>query len=248
MTCDRMIGPFRCCSVVQGDCLELCAVLGSGCFDAIIMDPPFGIGFASQPTKWQRRAGMDREYWDEFPPDITNLMHLAPVRIIWGGNYFPLPISKSWLCWYKPGSPPSMGDFELAWTNLDKPTAHFTQSISATNAERVGFPTQKPLALMEWTIKQAGMPETILDPFLGSGTTAVAALKLGRHFLGFEISEAYCKIARDRIALVENQPNLFERTTKMAEQCRLYDGPDKSGALMGELDAMVELQMLKESK
>ena len=78
--------------------------------------------------------------------------------------------------------------------------------------------------------------------------TASAALKLGRHFLGFEISEAYCKIARDRIALVQNQPNLFDRTIKLAEQARLYEGPDKSGALHGELDALVELQMLKEKR
>ena len=60
-------------------------------------------------------------------------------------------------------------------------------------------------------IAEKAPPGTILDPFLGSGTTAVAAKKLGRHFLGFEISSEYCRIARERIALVEAQPSLFDK-------------------------------------
>jgi DNA modification methylase len=83
--------------------------------------------------------------------------------------------------------------------------------IRAGNDE-LFHPTQKPVALIEWCINLRWMPiGTILDPFLGSGTTAVAALKLGRHFLGFEIEPRYVEIARQRIALVEAQPNLFER-------------------------------------
>src|SRR5208282_3419272 len=73
-------------------------------------------------------------------------------------------------------------------------------------------PTLKPVELFKFFITNHTRPgELVLDPFLGSGTTAVAALKLGRHFLGFEISEEYCRIARERIALVEAQPNLFEK-------------------------------------
>ena len=109
-------------------------------------------------------------------------------------------------------------------------------------------PFQKPEALIGFCLMLSKTSGTVLDPFLGSGTTAVAALKLGRHFLGFEISEEYCKIARARIALVENQPTLFEKVQR-TEQMRLdamnYDGPDKVGALMGEVDAMIELEMLK---
>ena len=90
--------------------------------------------------------------------------------------------------------------------------------------------------------------ETILDPFLGSGSAAVAALNLGRHFLGFEISEKYCEIARERVALVEAQPSLFGRTQQMRQQCIDYSGDDKYGALMGELDCLLELQILKEKE
>ena len=90
------------------------------------------------------------------------------------------------------------------------------------------------------------MPETIIDPYCGSGSTLVAAARLGRHFLGIEISADYCKIARERIALVENQGVLFERTTKMHQEALDYTGPDTKGATMGELDCLIELQMLKE--
>ena len=79
-----------------------------------------------------------------------------------------------------------------------------------TGAGDLGHPCPKPLSVMQWLINDAtDLGGLVLDPFLGSGTTAVAAKKLGRHFLGFEISEEYCRIARERIALVEAQPSLF---------------------------------------
>jgi len=193
MACDRLIGP-----------------LPDGCVDAVVTDPPFGISFAAQPTKWQRRAGASPVEWDDAAGDVVPMLRLAPIQAVWGGNYFPLPLSRGWLCWYKPDSPPSMGDFELAWTSVDQNAAHFTWSISATNGERVGHPTQKPLAVMLWTIGKLGNPQTILDPFCGSGTTLVAAKKLGRHFLGFEISPVYAQLSRDRLTALDMQPSLFE--------------------------------------
>lgn len=81
-----------------------------------------------------------------------------------------------------------------------------------------GHPLPKPVALMEWLVTRLSRPgELVLDSFLGSGTTAVAAKKLGRHFLGFEISPEYCRIARERIALVEAQPSLFEPRAEQME-------------------------------
>jgi site-specific DNA-methyltransferase (adenine-specific) len=171
--------------------------------DLLLTDPPYGIGFANQPTDYQRLNGQKREAWDNEPPEswvILLARTLCRVQIIWGGNYFALPVSRCWLSWYKPDAPPSMGDVEYAWTNLDQNSRQISQSISATNGERVGHPTQKPLRVMTWTLQQAGAVQTVLDPWMGSGTTLVAAKLLGRHAIGIELEERYAEIAANRLA------------------------------------------------
>lgn len=200
-----------------GDCLDILPALGK--VDAVITDPPYGIGFAAQPTKWQRRAGQAPEAWDDGVVDIDALRNLGGIQVIWGGNYYGLPPSRGWLSWYKPDAPPSMANFELAWTNLDRNARQISCSISSTNPERVGHPTQKPLAVMLWTLEQVGMPETILDPFMGSGTTGVAAIQLGRKFIGIEREPKYFDIACKRIEQAVAQGQLFApEPVKAAEQ------------------------------
>lgn len=148
-----------------GDCREVLPTLGR--VDAVVTDPPYGIGFAAQPTKWQRRAGHVPEAWDDSTVDLAEVLELADIQCVWGGNYYALPPSRGWLSWFKPDAPPSMASIELAWTNQDRNARQISQSISATNAERVGHPTQKPLAVMEWCIQQLPRAQTILDPFMG---------------------------------------------------------------------------------
>ena len=187
------------CGTVQlyrGDCLDILPGLGK--VDAVITDPPYGIGFAGQPTKWQRRAGAKPAGWDDEAPPLGWLNLDTVKAIVWGGNYFALAPSRGWLCWHKPDSPPSMGDFELAWTNLAMTTKHISHTISATNRERVGHPTQKPVAVMEWCLRFLQECETILDPFMGSGTTGVACIRLGRKFIGIELEPKYFDIAVER--------------------------------------------------
>lgn len=171
--------------------------------DLLLADPPYGIDFAGQPTKWQRRAGHQPQDWDSSPVAdwlLAQARTLAEHQIIWGGNYFALPIARCWLSWHKPDAPPSMGNVEYAWTNLDQNSRQLSVSISATNAERVGHPTQKPEAVIRWAIQQAPKARTILDPFMGSGTTLVAAKRLGRAATGIEINERYCEIAAKRLS------------------------------------------------
>lgn len=188
-------------TVYLGDCLEVLPTLAAGSVDAVVTDPPYGIGFAAQPTKWQRLSGQKPEGWDDARPDVSELLTLAPIVVVWGGNYFSLPVSRGWLIWNKPDAPPSMGNAEMAWTNRDANTQIITHSIGATNAERVGHPTQKPLRVMQWTLEQVSVPDngTVLDPFLGSGTTLVACVKTGRRGIGIEIDERYAEIAVRRI-------------------------------------------------
>lgn len=190
-----------------GDCREI--VPGLALFDAVVTDPPYGIGFAAQPTKWQRRAGKQPEAWDNATAvDIIDLLAKGKDQIVWGGNYYTLPPSRGWLSWFKPDAPPSMGNFELAWTNLDRTARQISVSIGTTNAERVGHPTQKPLAVMKWCLSLI-QARSILDPFMGSGTTGVAAVQMGKTFTGVEIEPRYFDIACKRIEEAQRQGDML---------------------------------------
>lgn len=193
-----------------GDCLEIAPGLAG--VDAVITDPPFGISFAAQPTTGGRMRGQKRETWDDVAADPSWILGLQPKPlVIWGGNYFQLPLSRGWLCWFKPDAPPSMGHFELAWTNQDENTRQICWSIAATNAERVGHPTQKPYRVMTWSMEQVGVPEgaTVLDPYMGSGTTGIACLRTGRKFIGIEKDPSHFATALERIKREEAQFKLL---------------------------------------
>jgi site-specific DNA-methyltransferase (adenine-specific) len=191
-----------------GDCREILPTLPK--VDAVITDPPYGIGFAAQPTKWQRRAGQESRDWDNCTvPELPDLLALGDIQCVWGGNYYGLPPSRGWFSWFKPDAPPSMASFELAWTNQDCNARLFKWSIGATNAERVGHPTQKPVAVMEWRIDQLGRPNSVCDPFMGSGTTGVACMNLGLAFIGCEIDPRYFDIACRRIEDAQRQGRLL---------------------------------------
>jgi len=193
--------------LILGDCRD---IIGGLEFDAICADPPYGIGFAAQPTKWQRRAGHKSKSWDDGLVDaVRDLPNLAEDCMIWGGNYYSLPQTRGWLSWFKPDAPPSMAHFELCWTSRDANARQFNWSIGATNAERVGHPTQKPVALMEWCIGFLPDAQTILDPFMGSGTTLVACQRLGRQGIGIELDPGYFEIACRRVDEATRQPDLF---------------------------------------
>lgn len=181
-----------------GDCRDVLPTLPK--VDAVLTDPPYGIGFAAQPTKWQRRAGKAAKDWDDSTPDdvVCKLPSLGPA-IIWGGNYYALPPARGWLSWHKPDAPPSMGHFELTWTNLDRTTRQLSVTIGEMNPHRVGHPTQKPLRLMRWCLDFLPDAGLILDPFMGSGTTGVAAIEAGRSFIGIERDPDYFALACRRI-------------------------------------------------
>lgn len=199
--------------IIHGDCLEVMRGMADASVDAIVADPPYGIGAdpaVRRPSKYQRRAGMTPRLWDNEAPDVLWLLGVAAKVAIWGGNYFPLPLSRGWLAWCKPDAPPSMGSLELCWTNQNRTAKHIVHSISATNNERIGHPTQKPLAVMAKTLEFLKLPANslIVDPYCGSGTTGVAAVLAGHRFIGIEREAAYVEIARKRIADAQAQLSL----------------------------------------
>lgn len=204
------------------DCRDVLPTLGR--VDCVVTDPPYGIGYAAAPVVGKNRASQKyaRSDWDALAPDLAEVLACAPDAIIWGGNYFPLPISRGWLVWHKPDIAPSLSQVELAWTSLDRTAQHFVCPISSYGKERVetggGHPTQKPLRLMEWCLGFLPNAHTILDPFMGSGTTGVACARLGRRFIGVEIEPRYFDIACRRIEEAYRQPRLFAEPAPKAVQ------------------------------
>ena len=211
------------CTLYLGDCREILPTLGK--VDAVVTDPPYGIGEDGgrfRGRKGGRNRVLPKKGWDKERPHLavfTAMVELSCPTIIWGGNYFAdmLPASKGWLYWDKLMG----GDFadgELAWTNLDRALRKFTRCNKDHGKEH---PTQKPVALMRWCL--GFLPDDaqiILDPFMGSGTTGVACVKLGRSFIGIEIDEQYFNIACKRIEQAYSQPDMFVEAEKQptAEQ------------------------------
>jgi site-specific DNA-methyltransferase (adenine-specific)/modification methylase len=209
-----------------GDCREILPDLPK--VDAVITDPPYGIGAdkgkkGSIPFKGGKPVQMawhPENNWDNFRPDndvILMTVNAGRVAIIWGGNYFAdlLPATGRWLWWDKCQTMPSYGDGELAWTNLPQTTPKkfvlANNKLLADKVERY-HPTQKPLQLMQWCISFVPSADTILDPFMGSATTGVAAVQMGRKFIGIEREKKYFDISCERIANAYAQPSLIETT------------------------------------
>ena len=185
-----------------GDCLEILPTLPK--VDAVITDPPYGIGIAANPVR-QRHERMD---WDNKPVDGSLLdacIATAPQAIVWGGNYFDLPPQQCFYVWDKVQPEDfSLAMCEYAWTNLKGPAKIFKRHVASYAKQH---PTQKPEELMRWCVgKTAG---TVLDPFMGSGTTGVACAQLGRKFIGIEIERKYFDIACERIDNAYRQQRLF---------------------------------------
>lgn len=181
-------------TIYHGDCREVIPAINPA-VDLILTDPPYGLGNKLNGGTWG-----GGQVWDRSAPDLSRILPVARGAIVWGGNYFRLPPSRCWLVWRKPDAVRTMADVDLAWTSFDKPSRFFSYSIAATNKERGSHPTPKPLALMTWCISQVEGAQTILDPFMGSGTTLRAAKDLGRKAIGIEIEERYCEVAVKRLA------------------------------------------------
>ena len=192
-------------TIYHGDCREILPTLEP--VDLVLTDPPYGIahiwqGGFSDKHGWGKALGESflRNEWDKEAPSsetITLVCSKAPMVIIWGGNYFNLPASRGWLVWNKPERGFSMAEAELAWTSRDMVIRVKDLPRSEPTREH---PTQKPLDLMKWCLGFAPDAQTILDPFMGSGTTLRAAKDLGRKAIGIEIEERYCEIAAKRMA------------------------------------------------
>lgn len=198
--------------LLLGDCLEILPTLPK--VDAVITDPPYGIKANENPVRGKWGADVVRGgAWDRERPSaelVRMTIAAAHKACVWGGNYFAdlLPPTMGWLVWDKITRDFSLADCELAWTSEQRAARIFSKSRNPDDAWK-GHPTQKPVSLMEWCSKQLGDPQSVADPFMGSGTTGVACMNLGRKFIGIEIEPKYFDIACERITNAQRQERLF---------------------------------------
>tara|TARA_R110000868_G_scaffold130146_1_gene339723 strand:- start:553 stop:1230 length:678 start_codon:yes stop_codon:yes gene_type:complete len=216
------------CGRVQlylGDCREILPTLGK--VDAVVTDPPYGLGDklggATENSQWGLLYGCGAPKWDkkiELDGLMESLMK-GSWQIVWGGNYYPLPPMRCWLLWDKMQEHTS-GHAEMAWTNLDKPVRTFRYARAQLASDGKVHPTQKPEPLMEWCVGHLPKDaKTILDPFMGSGTTGVACIRTGRRFIGIEIEPRYFEIAKERIQRELAQPFLIEPKQEQPKQIEM---------------------------
>jgi len=198
----------------QGDCLEIMKSMDDKSIDAVITDPPYGIGGVIGGNNLAD-VKYEKFEWDDNPATAEQIeccRRISTNQVIWGGNYFTLPPSPSWIVWDKLNSG-NFADCELAWTSHKKAVRKFTymwNGMIKQKPEKRFHPTQKPLALMKWVLENYTQPnDTILDPFMGSGTTGVACVQTGRNFIGIEIDPTYFAIAEKRIHDAQQQLLLF---------------------------------------
>jgi site-specific DNA-methyltransferase (adenine-specific) len=198
-----------------GDCMEVLPTLDK--VAAVITDPPYGIkkdGKTQSTGSHGGRKAYEFLGWDGERPskEIFDLMLIkANCHVIWGGNYFAdwLPATMRWLVWDK-GQRIDQSDGELAWTSMQSALRICTMNRVELLTDGAQHPTQKPVRLMKWTIEQCkNNPDTILDPFMGSGTTGVAAVQMGRKFIGIEREPKYFEIACKRIEDAQRTFDMF---------------------------------------
>ena len=193
--------------------MEYMRTLPDKYFSLCIADPPYGIGAdrgqkARAGTQYGKSKATCKDYgdsdWDMKAPDMewfNEIRRVSENQIIWGANHFisNIPVdSPCWIVWDKDNGTNDYADCELAWTSFPTPVRKFRykwhgmlQEDMKHKEERI-HPTQKPVALYAWLIsnyaKQGGV---IFDPMTGSGSSRIAAYKLGYDFIGCEIDKEY---------------------------------------------------------
>jgi site-specific DNA-methyltransferase (adenine-specific)/modification methylase len=208
----------------HGDCREVLPLLPK--HDLLCTDPPYGIGEAAGKAKTRSgSAGIGggkyvKDYghsdWDIAPISdelLAAAISAARHAIVFGGNYYNLPKTTCWLVWDKLNGDNDFADCELAWTNLPKAVRRiqflWNGMLRANGEKRGDHPTQKPVGVMQWCVEQVPHAHTVLDPFMGSGTTGVACAQLGKAFTGIERERKYFDIACERISRAQAQGTLL---------------------------------------
>ena len=200
--------------IIQGDCLEIMKTFNDNQFDLVLTDPPYGLDKklsqgAGKHTNAKFRTSYEGKSWDKLIEwsVFEEMFGVSKEQIIFGANYYSMPATRGIICWDKKQYMPTFSRWEYAWSSFQKP-ARMYEVLNGQDT-RV-HPTQKPIKLFVEILKDyTSEGDTVLDPFLGSGTTAVACERMGRNCVGIEISEEYCEIARKRVQEEKDKMGLF---------------------------------------
>ena len=207
----------------NADCMEILKTMPDKSVDCVITDPPYGINRDILQQKNEGKWGF-REYgksnWDNpiTKEYFEELFRISKNQIIWGANYYPqfLKPSMCWIFWNKMQPNFSFSDGEFAYTSFYSKAKIYNYARGSTMQDGKFHPTQKPVKLIGQIIEDyTNIRDTILDPFMGSGTTGVACAMLNRNFIGIEIDKGYFDIAKKRIE--DTQVSLFEPESKIEQ-------------------------------
>jgi site-specific DNA-methyltransferase (adenine-specific) len=195
------------------DCMEAMREMPDKAFELAIVDPPYGIGISSNPV----RQAHTKKDWDKSIPNtvyFAELMRVSKNQIIWGGNYFNLPATQNYIVWDKVQPENfSLAMCEFAWCSIQRPAKIFRRSVLMEQHKI--HPTQKPVALYEWLLRNYAKPgDKILDTHLGSGSSRIAAYNLGFDFVGYEIDTDYFNAQEERFQKHTAQIRLFDLAPK----------------------------------
>lgn len=233
---------------ICADAKKLLALLPDKSIDLVLTDPCYGIDYTGQLKRklGGKRLAVTKYHWNDYgagdskgfndekrtsPELINECLRVGKNSIIWGGNYFAdvLPASQGWLVWNKHQRKFTLADGELAWTSFDKALRIFDYSRSQFKADEKKriHATQKPLKLFEWCIMQARLKPgaTVLDPFCGSATTAIACINLGYNYICADEDANMIKQAQARVEDRLKQPSLFKAEEIVAANLSLFDLP-----------------------
>jgi site-specific DNA-methyltransferase (adenine-specific)/modification methylase len=212
----RVVDLGRATLILGNGLAELPALAGK--FNAIISDPPYGMDHRPDKTNsslWKDVSGI---VGDAEPFDPCPLLGWTKAVVLFGANHFAnrLPNSPAWFVWDKRPDMKPMGfsDCEMAWSaqgNSARMIRYpWTGALRGPERGEHWHPTQKPIEVMRWIIEQTTKPgDVVLDPYMGSGTTGVAALQCDRRFIGIEILERWFKAAETRVRAEIDQGRLF---------------------------------------
>ena len=180
--------------VYNCDCLEYMRSLPDKYFDLCIADPPYGIN-AAKMTMGNGKKQWTKKGWDSAIPGeevFAEIFRVSKEQIIWGGNYFVLPNNGNWIVWDKLNPNLSFAEGELAWCSIKRNLRIFKFHTTQSDSGGRIHPTQKPIALYSWLLDNyAKGGGKIFDPFLGSGSSRIAAYKKGYDFYGCELDKDY---------------------------------------------------------
>lgn len=199
--------------IYHADCREILPHLEP--VDLVLTDPPYGMNWNTDSSRFSGgepssiyKRGRGRTDWggvveDDKPFDPAPFLNFNKA-ILWGSNHYSsrLPVGTTlvWIKRFDGGFGSFLSDAEIAWMKGGQGVyCRRDTSLCSHTGERY-HPTQKPVSLMLWCLEMAGEATTILDPFMGSGTTLRAAKDLGRKAIGIEIEEKYCEIAAKRMS------------------------------------------------